>query len=181
MPNSSDINLIKAKTVLTPQLMAIEGQLLTASLVVLLLLFSTSMFFGVGYVILKRQLTMVSARKQSFMTAIGQQLRKEGMYISLKDRLAIVSRIIEQQRSWLGVLDLVDRVTASGFGTSFTVNENDEVSLEIMSDTLEDAFGVVDRVFTEVASKTIANPILQSVQYNKEGSVRLSLTFTPIF
>lgn len=178
---SSDINLLKAKTMLTPQLVAIEGQLRTASLVLLIALFSTGIFFGVGYVILRRQYTTVSVQKQSLMTAIAGQLRKEGFYISLKDRLVIIGRILEGQRSWLGVLDLIDRVIGTGARTSFTVNERDEVSLSITNNTLEETFGVVERILIEVASKTIANPILESVQYQKGGVVQVSLTFTPIF
>ena len=178
---SSDINLLKAKTMLTPQLVAIEGQLRIASLALLILLLSAGMFFGVGYVILRRQYEVVSAKKQSLMAAIGRGLRKEGFYSSLKDRLAIVGRIIEGQRSWLGILDLIDRVTASGARTSFTVNEKDEVSLSIENDTLEETFGVVERILAEVSAKTMANPTLESVQYQKDGMVRVSLTFTPIF
>lgn len=177
----ADINLLKAKTMLTPQMVAMEGQLRTASLGLLFVLLLAGMFFGVGYVILRRQQTAVSLQKQSLMTAIGGQLRKEGFYASLKDRLAIVGKILEGQRSWLGVLDLIDRVTASGNRTSFTVNEQDEVSLTITNDTLEETFGVVERILAEVADKTMANPILESVQYQKDGMVRVSLTFTPIF
>ncbi|MBI3342670.1 hypothetical protein HY032_00755 [Candidatus Gottesmanbacteria bacterium] len=181
MNKSSDINLLKAKTMLTPQLVAIEGQLRIASLVFLLVLVFTGLFFGVGYVILRKQHDSVLAHKQSLMTAIGRELPKEGLYISVKNRLAIASQILEVQRSWLGSLDLVDRVTASRGKTTFTVNENDEVSLTIVNDTLEDTFLVVKQILTEVASKTMANPVLQSVQYHKDGTVRVSLTFTPIF
>lgn len=178
---SSDINLLKAKTMLTPQMVAIEGQLRTASRVVIIALLSLSLFFGVGYVILSRQYGAVSAQRQLFMTAIEGELPKEGLYLSLKDRIAIVSHIIEQQRSWLGVLDMIDRVTATGARTSFAVNEKDEVSLSITNETLEETFGVVDRILAEVTAKTMANPILESVQYQEDGTVRVSLTFTPIF
>ena len=39
----------------------------------------------------------------------------------------------------------------------------------------------VDRILKEVSAKTIANPILESVQYKKDGTVSVSLTFIPIF
>lgn len=181
MAKSSDINLLKAKTMLTPQWVAIEGQLRTASVILLIVLVVSGLFFGIGYAILRSQLAAVSAQKQTLMTAIGGQLRKEGLFASLKDRIAITGRILEQQRSWLGVLDLIDRITASGTRTSFSVGENDEVNLSITNKTLEDTFRVVERVLTEVADKTIANPILESVQYQKDGVVKVSLTFTPIF
>lgn len=178
---SSDINLLKAKTMLSPQLLAIEGQLRTASLAAVVLLVLTGMFFGVGYTILRRQRAALVSQKQSLMTTIDGELRKEGFYASLKDRLAIISNILQGQRSWLGVLDLIDRITASGARTSFTVNENDEVSLTVTNETLEDTFGVVERVLGEVSEKKIASPILESVQYQKDGTVRVSLTFVPIF
>lgn len=181
MAKTSDINLLKAKTMLTPQLVAIEGQLRTTSLLLLLILLFTAMFFGVGYAILRRQHDMVSAQKQSLAGAVSRELRKEGLYTSLKDRLAIATNILEGQRSWLGVLDLIDRVTGVPSRTSFTVNENDEVSLVITNETLEDTFALVERMLAEVAVKTVANPILESVQYQKDGTVGVSLTFTPIF
>ncbi len=161
--------------------MAIEGQLRTVSVVLLVTLLLTGLFFGVGYVILRRQYTIVLTQKQTLMTAIGGQLRKEGLYMSLKDRIAITGRVIDGQRSWLGVLDLIDRVTASGKRTSFSVTENDPVSLTMTSGTLEDTFRVVERILAEVSNKTIANPILESVQYQKDGTVNLSVTFAPIF
>lgn len=181
MSGTSDINLLKAKTMLSPRLLAMEGQLRAASLVLLFALLLTGMVFGVGYVIFRRQHDRLLAQQQSLTTAIGTQIHKEGFYTSLKDRLTIVGNILQGQRSWLGVLDLIDRVTSSGARTSFTVNEKDEVSLTITSETLEEALGVVERVLGEVSDKTIANPILDSVQYGKDGTVHLSLTFMPIF
>lgn len=166
---------------LTPGMIAIEGQLRTASIVVLITIFSASLFFGAGYFILRRQITIISAQKQTLITGIGKELQKEGIYTSLKDRLVIIGHIIDQQHSWLGVLDLIDRVTATGAKTSFAVNENDEVNLSITNNTLEETFGVVDRILKEVSDKTIANPILESVQYKKDGTVSVSLTFIPIF
>ena len=178
---SSDINLLKAKTMLTPQLVAIEGQLRIVSLVLLILLFSTGLFFGVGYVIFRRQHENLSAQKQSLISAITRELRKEGLYASMRDRLAIAGRIVENQRSWVNIMDLINRVTSTGSQTSFTLGENDDVSLNIESDTLEETFGIIDRVLAEVSQRTMVNPVLQSVLYKEDGTVFLSLTFTPVF
>lgn len=181
MSRPSDINLLKAKTVLSPRVLAIEEQLRVASLVLLFLVLSATLFFGVGYAILQRQHESLSGEKQSLVAAIKGELDKEGLYMSLKDRLTIVGKILEGQRSWLGVLDIIDRVTAVQAKTSFTVSENDEVSLVVTNETLEDTFTMVDRLLSEVSAKTIANPMLDSIQYQMDGTVRVSLTFIPIF
>ncbi|MBI5621175.1 hypothetical protein HY949_05305 [Candidatus Gottesmanbacteria bacterium] len=181
MPKSSAINLLKAKTGLSPQLLAIEEQLRMTSLVVLVMLFLTGIFFGVGYTIIRGQYTRELAQKETYVQAISRELRKEGLFTTLKDRIGIAGRIIEGQHAWLGVLDLINRLTQSGNRTSFAVNENDEVNLTITSTTLEETFRVVERILTEVAEKTVANPILESVEYQKDGSVRMTILFTPIF
>ncbi len=181
MPKSSAINLLKAKTVLSPQLLAIEEQLRMTSLIVLIVLFLTGVFFGAGYVIIRNQYAKALTQKEAYVQAISRELRKEGLFATLKDRIGIVGRLVEGQHAWLGVLDLINRLTRTGNRTSFAVNENDEVNLTITSSTLEETFGVVERILTEVADKTIANPVLESVQYQKDGSVRMTVLFTPIF
>lgn len=178
---SSDINLLKAKTLLTPQMLAIEEQLRRASLIFLLFLLGTGIFFSVGYLILRRSHEGLVADKQAVMTAISAQTRKEGLSLSIKDRLTIAGKIIEQEKSWIAVLDLIERIVGSGKHTSFTVNDKEEVSLSINTASLEEAFVVVDHVLTESKTKALAHPILDTVQYQKDGSVRLSLTFVPIF
>lgn len=181
MPKSSDINLLKAKTVLSPGLLAIEEQLRKTSMIVLIMLFLTGIFFGLGYVILRGQYIKSNGQKEQLVQAISRELQKEGLFVTLKDRIDIVGRIVEIQHTWLSVLDLVDRVTASGKQTSFAVSEKDEVNLIITSSSLEETFDVIERMLAEVDAKTVVNPILESTSYQKDGSVRISLAFTPIF
>lgn len=178
---SSDINLLKAKTMLTPQLLAFEQQLRTISLILLIGLLSVGLFFGVGYVVLRQKYQQVSDQKQTVMAAISRELRKEGLYLSVKDRLALASGILELRRSWSEVLDLVGRVIGPQARTSFTVDQQDAIGLTVTHDTLEETFVFIDRVLSEVTAKTMANPILDSVKYNMDGTVQVQLTFTPIF
>lgn len=181
MRKSSEINLLKAKTMLPASLVAIEGQLRTTSMTVLVILLMTGLFFSVGYFILRKEVNAAIQKRQDMMTAIGSELRKEGLFAALKDRIGIAGRVLEGQRSWLEVLDLIGRITASGRRTAFSVNEHDQVNVNITSGTLEDTLRVAERILSEVADKTIANPILESVQYQKDGTVKVSVTFTPIF
>lgn len=181
MAKASEINLIKTKTMISPQLMAMEEQVRSASVLMLVGIFSASLFFGVGYVMIARRYAALSLQKQALMSAVEEDRSTEGLYVSLRERIGIISRVLEKQRSWSEVLDLIDRVTGSGAMTSFTVDEKNEVHLSLTSQTLEDALGMVDRLRSEVVRRKIANPILESVQYRKDGTVRLAVTFAPIF
>lgn len=173
---SSDINLLKAKTLLTPEMAAIEEQLRKTSLILLVFLFLTGIFFGVGYLILRQKYASLSYERQAAMTAISGEISKEGLLMSLKDRLTIAGKVVDIQESWPGVFDLTARIVRNK-KTAFAINDKREIGLTIKTDSLEEAFFVVDQILTEESSKMLANPVLNGVQYQKDGSIQLSVTF----
>lgn len=180
MNKSTDINLLKAKTLLTPQMLLIEEQLRKSSLIFLGLLLVVGMFFGVGYLILRQKYEGLFQKRQAAKVAIAGEIRKEGLLMSIKDRLVLVKKVLDSQESWPEVLVLTARIMG-GKNTSFSINGKREIGLSIKTDSLEEAFIVVDQVLTEANAKTLVKPVLDGVQYQKDGKVNLSLTFTPTF
>lgn len=176
MHTSSDINLLKAKTLLTPEMVVIEQQLRKTSLILLTILVLTGIFFGTGYLILRQKYASLSYERQAAMTAISGEIRKEGLLMSIKDRLASAKKIVDVYESWPVVFDLTARIAGSK-KTSFAINDKREIGLTIKTDTLEEAFIVVDQILTEESSKLLANPILNGIQYLKDGTIQLSVTF----
>lgn len=177
---SSDINLLKAKTLLTPEMVALEEQLRKGSLIFLGLLLVVGLFFGVWYLILRQKYDGLSQRKQDAKTAIAGEIRKEGLLMSIKDRLVLAKKILDIEETWPPVFGLTARIMGSK-NTSFFINDARSISLSIKSDSLEEAFTVVDQVLNEANAKTLVNPTLDGVQYQNDGIIHLSLTFTPTF
>lgn len=176
---SSDINLLKAKTLLTPQMVAVEKQLKKTSLIILVFLVFTGMLFGMGYLVLRQKYEILFQKRQAAIAAISREIRKEGLLMSMKDRITNVKKVFDVQESWPGVFDLTARIVGSK-KTSFSINDTREIGLTIKTDSLEEAFVVVDQVLTEAKSQLLTHPVLGAVQYQKDGSVQLSLTFIPI-
>lgn len=177
---STDINLLKAKTLLTPQMIAFEGQLRKASLIFLGLLLLVGLFFGVGYLILRQRYEGLFQKREDAKAAIAGEIRKEGLLMSIKDRLVLAKKVLDVQESWPEVLSLTARIMGSK-NTSFSISDARSIGLSIKTDSLEEAFAVVDQVLTEANAKTLASPTLDGVQYQTDGTMRLSLTFTPTF
>ncbi len=177
---SSDINLLKAKTLLTPQMVAIEEQLRQMSTIFLIVLLSVGMFFGVGHLILRRKYEELLQKKQTAILGISGEIHKEGLIMSIKDRLAFAQKILDVQESWPAVFELIARIMGSK-NSSFSINERREIGLTIKTVSLEEAFAVVGQVVTEANTKSLANPVLDGIQYQKDGGVHLSLTFAPTF
>lgn len=177
---STDINLLKAKTLLTPQMLLIEEQLRKASLIFLGLLLLVGVFFGVGYLVLRQRYEGLFQKREDAKAAIAGEIRKEGLLMSIKDRLALSKKVLDIQESWPEVLRLTARIMGNK-NTSFSISDARSIGLSIKTDSLEEAFAVVDQVLTEANAKTLANPTLDGVQYQIDGTMRLSLTFTPTF
>ena len=176
----SDINLLKAKTLLTPQMIAIEEQLRKASLIFLGLLFLTGIFLGVGYLVLRQKYEGLFQKREDAKAAIAGEIRKEGLLMSIKDKLVLAEKVLDVQDSWPEVLHLTARIMGNK-NTSFSISDSRSIGLSIKTDSLEEAFAVVDQVLTEANAKTLASPTLDGVQYQQDGTMRLSLTFTPTF
>lgn len=178
MNKSSDINLLKAKTLLTPQMLAVGEQLRKTSIIFLVLLFLVGMFFGVGHLILRQKYEELFQKRQAAILEIAGEIRKEGLIMSIKDRLALVKKVLDVEELWPGVFELTARVMGNK-KTSFSINNTREIGLTIKTNSLEEAFIVVGQVLTEANNKLLTNPVLGAVQYQKDGSIQLSLTFTP--
>ena len=180
MNTSTDINLLKAKTLLTPEMRAFEEQLRKASLIFLAVLFLTGIVFGIGYLVLRQKYEALFQKRQDAKTAIAGEIRKEGLLMSIKHRLALSKKVLDIQETWPPVFSLTARIMG-GKNTSFAIGEGRSISLSIATDSLSEAFAVVDQVVNEATAKTLINPILGNIQYEEDGTMQLSLTFTPTF
>ncbi|KKU82993.1 hypothetical protein A2973_03090 [Candidatus Gottesmanbacteria bacterium RIFCSPLOWO2_01_FULL_49_10] len=179
MNPATDINLLKAKTALSPTLVVLERHLHIASYVVLVGALSASLFLGVGYVILRSKLGLLISNKQKYVSLIANQSRKEVLLVLIKDRLSVLDKIIASQKNWVVAFDLIARVLGGQPLNSFSVNDEQQVSMSITVFSIEEAISLVDRIALEMHEKKLIRPTLESLRYGTDGSVDLSIVFIP--
>lgn len=179
MNPATDINLLKAKTALSPSFVALERHLHIASYAVLIGTLSVSLFLGVGYTVLRSRLGVLILAQQKYVTLIANQSRKEVLLVSIKDRLSALDKIIASQKNWVVAFDLIARVLGGQPLNSFSVNDEQQVSMSITVFSIEEAISLVDRIALEMHDKKLIRPTLESLHYGKNGSVDLSIVFIP--
>lgn len=174
----SDINLIKAHTEFSPELITIERRLKTASFIAIMSLLVGGLLVGGTYFFLQARLESLKQEEHRLMDSLSRTSQKEGLYLSLKDRVSLVSKVVAQQISQADVLPILGRIAPPGQSVAgFSVDEKRSVSVGIVATSVEDLAASVTRVVEEAKSQHIRNPVLEGVTLTKEGAFRMALSF----
>ncbi len=179
MPVPGDINLVKTKTSLTPELVAFMGQLRLASFVGIGGVLVVGFLIGVSFLFLTNERNSLAETKKQLLVAIAADAKKEGLFISLKDRVPVVDRAIQNEKPWGQILDMVGNVILPPKLVSLAVDDHQVVSLSVKAGSVEEVAGWINSIIDLVAKKRVRSSQLVSLQLTKEGSMLVSFSFIP--
>ncbi len=180
MTTPGDINLIKAQTEFSPDLILLEQRLRQASYIAI----SAVLFFGMiaagTYFFLQARVSELKSEEQRLSTAISKSSRKEGLYLSFKDRVTVVSKITSLQIPLSVVMESIRRIVPTAALSAFAIDEKRTVSTSITASSVEDLVTFVANVFTETKNQRIKNPVLEGITLGKDGTYKMTLSFTAV-
>lgn len=159
--------------------MAIQGQLRMASFVVISLVIIAGILVGVSYSFLNLQLTRTENEKKTLISQLNQLSRKEGLYVSLKQRIPIVEKALASQRAWGSVLKTISEVALPPILTSVAIDDKNVMILTLQADSVETTASMVNAVIRLAGEKKIRSPQLVALQLLQDGEVQLSISFLP--
>jgi len=177
MAQNADINLYKAKTDLSADLVLVAERLRIVSLVVLILVLGLGLLVGVFYFFISSQKQQLEAQKERETKRIIAQAKKEALVIEVKDRATTITKIIQSQRPWMKILDAVGGIANPAILLGVTADEMAVLRLQVKASSVGEAVGVVQGAIKETLSKRIQKTKLESVNIDKDGMVTLSFTF----
>ncbi len=178
-PNT--INLIRSKTSGSSQYETVFESLRRASMIALwVFLFTAAIAGGLYYYYINEQKALEQERGE-LRLRVDQAKIKEGLLISIKDRTKIVERVLAAQRPWADMLDLVGTAVVPPELSAISVDEQNKVALNITAAAIDDIIKPIDMFIEFAKSGKVRNPQLSSVQFNKNGTVTVSLSFIAPF
>ncbi len=178
---AGDINLLKTKSTLSQEQVAILDHLKTVGYVLITLAIFGGMATGSVYFLLANQLSSAENRKSELLRQVTTHASKEALYVSLKDRLPIVQKVLDNKENWAGILEIIPSIAFTPSLKSVIIGENNITQLTIQTDTIEDTATVVNQVISLVGDRRIYNPQLVGLQITEHGSVQMTLSFLPLF
>lgn len=139
--------------------------------------------FGIGFIIgavyffgLSKQQQLEAVKKQ-LRTLIQQDMVKEGLLVSLKQRSVIASKALEAAKPYGKLFPLLQTIAPQNYYTSLSIDDvgRSTVSLELPS--VESAVSTIANVLVQTEEKTLRNPQMMSFYLKETGIVHLSLSF----
>ncbi len=181
MPASNTINLIRSKTSGPAQYSAVFESLKRASIVsVWLFLLAAAITGGLYYYYVIEQRAL-DAERGALRLRVDQARIKEGLLVSIKDRTRIVERVLSAQRPWADMLDLIGTVIVPPELSNIAVDEQNKVGIGITAASIDEIVEPIENFIEYAQTGKIRNPQLSSIQFNKNGSVTVSLSFIAPF
>ncbi len=174
-----DINLIKTKTSLTPEIIALMGQLRVVSFVGIGVILVVGFLIGISFLFLTNEQRSLAETKKQLLTVIAADAKKESLFFSLKDRIPVVDRAIQNEKPWGQILDMVGNVILPPKLISLAVDDHQVVFFNGKAGSVEEVAGWTSSIIDLVAKRRVRSPQLVSLQLTKEGSMLVSFSFIP--
>ncbi len=174
-----DINLIRTKTRLSPELLALADRLRVIGWVALVSVIVVGMLTGLVFLELQRERQMVSAEKERLLATIAKSARKESLFVSLKDRIPLVTRALNTQKPWGQILDMVSTIAVPPDVYSISVDDHQMVLVNLKTTSFAEVSRWISRVTDLVGAARIRSPQLVSFQLLKGETILLTVSFIP--
>lgn len=176
----TDINLIKTATEFSGEFMVLQERLRLGSVIATGALLLVGLILGGMYFFLQTRLTTLKAQESTLTSTLTKSSVKEGLYLSFKDRVSIVSKVMKLQMPHAGVLNSLRTIAPAGALSAFSVDEKNTVTTSITVSSVEDLGTFVANILKVAKSGGIKNPILEGVTLEKGGTFKMTLSFVGV-
>lgn len=179
--SDTQINLIKRDVSSMGQWSKLEDGLRVASLWFLGGLFAAGLVTGAAFFYLRAQTEALEEQKIRTVREINTQSGKEGLLLSLKDRIGIASKALDAAKPWGKVFTLLRDIAYEEAFSSVSVDENGRVSTALELASVDETVTVVTNIMALAGERALRTPQMISFALRDDGRVALTVSFFPVF
>ena len=181
MASNSDINLLAVKTNKIINLSGIEKEFKRVSYFLLILLIFTGIGTAIFFTIAKNQQQSLLREKESLISIIKNDLIKEGLYLSVKERVAVAGNVTKILKPWDKAIEYALDLASPPDLSSISLDENQLITLQINAGSIDTALEIINSLSKMFSDKKIINPRLVSLSLGGDEKVALSVAYTVRF
>lgn len=176
MKEQNTINLLRTKST-SPELLYWANRLRVAGIVSVGALLISGLVLGGVYLFLRKDTERLEQNKSELISRVSQERVKEGLLLSLKQRIGVAAKIQETEHSLGVVLDTVNRIADAKELIAVTSDEKQQIRIIVKTGSVEEAARVIANVLRMVQAKLVINPQLVGLDLGSDGSVRITIAF----
>lgn len=179
--SDAQINLIKRDVRSMGEFSRLEEVLRIAALWSLAGLFVAGLIIGGLFLILRSRTQQAEEAKVRIVREINTQSAKEGLLLSLKDRIGIAGKALDAAKPWGKLFAVLGEISNAGTFSSISIDETGRVNTALELVSLDDAVSVIGNLMVLSSEKALRTPQMLSFALKDDGAVQLSISFFPIF
>lgn len=177
----SDINLLQRKAGAFEQFSELERKLRVVSVWLLSGLFLGGLIIGVTFLVLSGRIRSLEMEKVTLARDINAQTTKEGLLLSLKDRVGVAAKALDAAKPWGKLFPILNEIAPNGGFLSLTIEESGRVSADMEAFSVDDAVLYVANLMLLFEDRKIRSPQLLSFALLETGRIHMSVSFYPTF
>ena len=177
----TQINLIKRDVGSMGQLSKLEDGLRMAALWFLGGLFVAGLAVGSTFFYLRAQTEKLEMQKLAVVKEINDQTKKEGLLLSLKDRIGIANKVLDAAKPWGKVFNVLGYIAYEGAFNSISVDDTGRVSTSLELGSIDETVDVITNIMALAGERSLRTPQMISFALRDDGRVQLTVSFFPIF
>lgn len=147
----------------------------------LLSLFGAGIIIGAVYLAINARLHQLETKKLQLTQRINAAQVKEGIIISLKQRIVVAQKAIDAARPWGKLFPMLEQIAPVAQFSTVTIDDSGRVSTTLEVQTIDEAVTAVANTINLFATRSLRSPQLLSLSLRESGEVRVALSFIPIF
>lgn len=163
------------------QLSKLENGLRMASLWFLGGLFVAGLTIGAAFLYLRAQTESLEEQKIGIVRDINTQSGKEGLLLSLKDRIGIAGKALDAAKPWGKVFTVLGDIAYEEAFNSVSVDETGRVSTALELASIDETVDVVTNIMALAGERALRTPQMISFALRDDGRVQLTVSFFPAF
>jgi hypothetical protein len=175
------INLIRAKTAMSRFEETVTVLFRKLSLWALAILIVSGVLVSGMFYYLQVRREQLTHTQQQLSQVISQSKTKEGLLVSVKQRSALISKILGVQQPVSKVFDTVAGFVGVGQMSGITLDDRNTVFLRIHAQSITDVISITDTLIKQTTANLAKAPQLVSLTLGKDGGVDVGLSFIAVF
>ncbi len=176
---SANINLLK-KTGGSAGFKDLEARLRLISLWSLGILFGIGITVGISYFVIASRAQALNNEKVDLAVQIQAQSVKEGIIISLKQRIVLAGKALSSTTNWAKLFPLLTAIAPAEAYDSLTVDGTGHVAVQFKLGSVDAVVTLVKNVIDLSDNGSLRLSQLTSFSMLADGTVQLGLTFVPM-
>lgn len=179
--NDTKINLIRRDVGKLREFTAIEDLLRRSTWWFLGGLLVSGVVIGGLFLFVRARVSQLEQEKARVVREINAQSTKEGLLLSLKERVNIASRALDSAKPWGKLFSMMQKISGDEFYNSISIEDSGRVQAVLNLPSVDEAVLAVTNMMGLSLERSLRSPQMLSFTLRDTGNVQLEVSFYPVF